>query len=53
VGAASDFFSARFGGAALQYSLMTLTAVTCAWATLHLFLASRTIVSDLERSAAS
>jgi MFS family permease len=51
IGAFSDIFQARFGNAALQYSLMTLTAVTCAWAALHLLLASRTIAADLQRGA--
>jgi predicted MFS family arabinose efflux permease len=49
VGAFSDFFHGRFGDAALQYSIMTLSAVTCAWAAVHLFLASRTISTDLRR----
>jgi hypothetical protein len=44
---------ARFGDSALQYSLMTLTAVTCTWASLHLFLASRTITADLQRNGAA
>jgi len=50
VGLFSDLFHARLGDSALRYSLMTLTAVTCAWASLHLLLASRTIASDLQRS---
>jgi predicted MFS family arabinose efflux permease len=52
IGMFSDFFHGRFGNAALQYSLMTLTAVTCAYASLHLFLASRTIAADLQQSGA-
>jgi len=52
IGVFSDFFHARFGEDALRYSIMTLTAVTCSWAALHLFLAARTISSDLEANAA-
>jgi MFS family permease len=52
IGVFSDLFHARYGTGALQYSLMTLTAVTCGWASLHLFLASRTITADLQRSSA-
>ena len=48
IGVCSDFFHARWGDAALQYSLMTLTGVTCAWAAVHLLLASRTITADLQ-----
>src|SRR5262249_15949246 len=49
IGVFSDVFHARFGDASLQYSLMTLTSVTCAWASLHLLMAGRTISSDLAR----
>jgi MFS family permease len=47
IGIFSDFFHSRFGEGALQYSLLTLTAVTCSWAALHLLLASTSIAADL------
>ena len=47
IGVCSDFFHSKFGNHALQYSIMTLTAVTCTWAAVHLLLASRTITRDL------
>ncbi len=47
IGVVSDIFHARFGNASLQYSLMSLTAISCAWAALHLLLASRSIARDV------
>jgi MFS family permease len=52
IGVLSDFFHGRYGELALRYSLMSLTAITCAWAALHLFLAGRTIASDLQHTSA-
>jgi MFS family permease len=48
IGAFSDLFHHTFGDRALQYSIMVLTASTCAWAAVHLLLASRTIDRDVE-----
>jgi predicted MFS family arabinose efflux permease len=50
IGVCSDFFHARFGDHALQYSIMTLTALTCTWAAVHLLLASRTITMDFRNA---
>lgn len=47
VGAASDYFNARFGDASLRYSILTVVVVCYSWAALHFFLAARTLRQDL------
>ncbi len=53
VGAASDFFSARFGENSLRYSILTTVIVCYSWAALHFYLASRTLREDLAAANAA
>ena len=48
IGIISDLFYARFGDGSLRYSLLVLTVVTTIWASLHFFLAARTLKEDME-----
>jgi len=50
VGAASDYFSTRFGESSLRYSILPVVVITYSWAALHFFLASRTLKEDLARA---
>jgi predicted MFS family arabinose efflux permease len=47
VGAASDYFNARFGENSLRYSILAVVVVCYSWAALHFLLASRTLRQDL------
>jgi predicted MFS family arabinose efflux permease len=47
VGALSDTFQAAWGNASLRYTLLVLVSTTCAWASIHLLLAARTINQDI------
>jgi predicted MFS family arabinose efflux permease len=47
VGAASDYFNARYGENSLRYSILTVVVVCYSWAALHFLLASRTLRQDL------
>jgi MFS family permease len=51
VGAASDFFNARFGDDALRYSILSVVCVAYSWAALHFLLAARTLRGDLQKAA--
>ena len=53
VGAASDYFNARFGENSLRYSILTVVVVCYSWAALHFFLASRTLRQDLAAADAT
>jgi predicted MFS family arabinose efflux permease len=53
VGAASDYFSARFGENSLRYSILTVVVVCYSWAALHFFLASHTLRQDLAAADAA
>jgi hypothetical protein len=52
VGAASDYFSARFGENSLRYSILSVVVICYTWAALHFFLAARTLRQDLAAAAA-
>ena len=47
VGVASDYFNARFGNDALRYSILSLVVVAFTWASVHFYLAARTLREDL------
>jgi predicted MFS family arabinose efflux permease len=47
VGAASDYFTPIYGTDALRYSILTVVVVAFSWASLHFYLASRTLRQDL------
>ena len=47
VGMASDYFNARFGNDALRYSILSLVVVAFTWASVHFYLAARTLREDL------
>jgi MFS family permease len=51
VGAASDFFNARFGDDALRYSILSVVCIAYSWAALHFLLAARTLRADLAKAA--
>lgn len=53
VGAASDYFNARFGENSLRYSILAVVVVCYSWAALHFFLASRTLRQDLAAADAT
>jgi MFS family permease len=53
VGAASDYFSARFGEDSLRYSILTVVIVCYSWAALHFLLAARTLRQDLAAAEAA
>jgi MFS family permease len=48
IGVISDRFDESFG--ALRYSILSLSIVTIIWASLHFYLASRTLKTDLEKA---
>lgn len=48
IGVISDVFHARFGDNSLRYSLLVLTLITTVWASVHFFLAARTLKDDME-----
>ena len=48
IGMTSDFFNAEYGNDSLRYSLLTLAVITSIWASVHFFLAARTLRQDLE-----
>jgi predicted MFS family arabinose efflux permease len=50
VGAASDYFNARYGDQSLRYSILSVVVVAYLWAALHFLLASRTLREDLVKS---
>jgi predicted MFS family arabinose efflux permease len=52
VGAASDYFSASYGTDALRYSILTVVVIAFSWASLHFYLASRTLRQDLASAQA-
>jgi MFS family permease len=52
VGAASDFFNARYGDNSLRYSILSVVCVAYSWAALHFLLAARTLRADLAKAAA-
>jgi MFS family permease len=47
VGAASDYFGARFGSDSLRYALLAIVTSTSLWAAAHFLLAARTVRQDL------
>lgn len=51
VGIMSDAFRSMLGNASLRYSILTLTVVSYAWASVHFLLASRTLREDLQTAA--
>ena len=53
VGAASDYFNARFGENSLRYSILAVVVVCYSWAALHFCLASRTLRQDLAAADAT
>jgi predicted MFS family arabinose efflux permease len=53
VGIMSDLFNTRAGGEALRYSILTLCVVTYAWASVHFFLAGRTLRKELPQATLS
>jgi len=52
VGAASDYFNARYGENSLRYSILTVVVVCYSWAAMHFLLASRTLRQDLAAAEA-
>lgn len=50
VGIISDRLSGQFGVESLRYALLGVTVVMSFWAAIHLFLAARTLRSDLTRA---
>jgi hypothetical protein len=50
---ASDYFSAAFGADALRYSILTVVVVAFTWASIHFFLASRTLREGLQQAEQS
>jgi predicted MFS family arabinose efflux permease len=50
VGAASDYFNARYGDNSLRYSILSVVVVAYSWAALHFLLAARTLRGDLQRA---
>jgi hypothetical protein len=51
VGVASDYFSPRYGSESLRYSILAVVVVAYTWASIHLFLAARTLREDLQLAA--
>lgn len=47
VGAASDYFTATYGTDALRYAILCVVVCAFSWASLHFYLASRTLRQDL------
>ena len=47
VGMASDYFNARFGNDALRYSILSVVVVAFTWASVHFYLAAKTLRKDL------
>jgi predicted MFS family arabinose efflux permease len=52
VGAASDYFTPIYGTDALRYSILTVVVVAFSWASIHFYLASRTLRQDLATAQA-
>ncbi len=52
VGAASDFFNARYGDDSLRYSILSVVCIAYSWAALHFLLSARTLREDLQKAAA-
>jgi predicted MFS family arabinose efflux permease len=51
IGVASDYLQTDFGSMAIGWSIVAVASVFSVWSALHFFLASRTIVADMARSA--
>jgi predicted MFS family arabinose efflux permease len=47
IGVASDYFSATYGAEALRYSILTVVVIAYTWASVHFYLASRTLREDI------
>jgi predicted MFS family arabinose efflux permease len=47
VGMASDYFGPRYGNESLRYALLVIIVITFVWASIHFFLAARTLREDL------
>ncbi len=53
IGFCSDFFRARYGDDSLRYALLYLVSATSLWASIHFYLASRTLPRDMAAEGAS
>lgn len=52
IGMASDYFNAQFGVNALRYSILTVVVIAFSWASVHFYLAARTLRGDLASAEA-
>jgi MFS family permease len=52
VGIASDYLRATVGAQSLRYSILSIVILAYTWASIHFFLAARTLRGDLQRAAA-
>ena len=47
IGMASDYFNEAFGAEALRYSILAVVVIAYTWASVHFYLASRTLREDI------